>query len=143
MQFEMTVPATTFWKIHCFLHTQSSLIYVNKRVYILLTNLIKTDYVHQDCVKVSFSAKCRFSCWVTFFFLKSVILLLFKNHFMLDKITSSEQNFEFFLHYLANLLRLSMEDEESMSYRKYFCTDGGKAALLPWLWTNRKMLYGP
>jgi len=51
---------------------------------------------------------------------------------MLDKISSSEQNCEIFFHCLANVVHLSIKDEESMSYRKDSCTDGGKAALLPW-----------
>lgn len=62
---------------------------------------------------------------------------------MLDKISSSEQNCEIFLHCLVNVVLSSMKDEESMSHRKYFCTDGGKAALLPWLQINIKVLYGP
>lgn len=62
---------------------------------------------------------------------------------MLDKISCSEQNCEIFLHCLANVVHLSMKDEGSMSYRKYFYTDVGKAALLPWLQTNIKVLYGP
>lgn len=48
---------------------------------------------------------------------------------MLDKISCSEQNCEIFLHCLANVVHLSMKDEGSMSCRKYFYTDGGKAAL--------------
>lgn len=62
---------------------------------------------------------------------------------MLNKISFSEQNCEIFLRCLANVVHLSMKDEEGMSYSKYFCTDGGKAALMPWLQTNIKVLYGP